>query len=282
MSGAGAVAMDLRMLFPILAALAAQLAAPPTAPESLARGRAIAFAEALESGAALPDASPRLVLRSYFRPRYDWKDSNPAELRAALAGCRRGEAWAYIYGPRMQLVALRYHCPSDPQSVRWPVLEQEIDDGQITRAWVATGPRELERAKVRDSRPQSPRDSTFAADRAAALAAVSALQAGRTILPNARPGLNISYRDHIASKWSPTASAPMLGGLLAGCRAGPYESEPRRWLGSRLAIVTFACPADRKPHPEMAILLELLDGRVQSLRLEAGPPPAPAVIRPAQ
>lgn len=270
------------MLLATLAAVAAQLAAPPAASEGLARGRAIAFADALESGAALPGASPKLVLRSYFRPRYSWTNSDPAELRAALAGCRRGEAWVYIYGPRAQLVALRYHCPSDPQSVRWPVLEQEIENGQITRAWVATGPRELERGKIRQSRPDAARDSSFADDRAAALGAISALQAGKTILTHARPGLKPSYRDHIASKWSESASAAILRGLLAGCRAGPYEAEPSRWLGSRLAIVPFACPADRKPHPEMAILLELLDGRVQSLRLEAGPPPTPAVIRPAQ
>ena len=272
--------MDYRMLFATFVAVAAQLAAPPAAPEDVARARAIAFAEALEAGAALPGASPKLVLRAYFRPRYSWTESNPAELRAALAGCRRGEAWVYIYGPRMQLVALRYHCSSDPQSVRWPVLEQEIENGQITRAWVASGPRELERAKIRESR--AARDETFPADRAAALAATSALQAGKTILPHARPGLRPSYRDHVASKWSESVPAAFLRGLLAGCRPGEFEAEPSRWLGSRLAIVPFACPADRKPHSEMAILLELLDGRVQSLRLEAGPPPQPAVVRPAQ
>ena len=133
------------MFFAMLAAAAAQLAAPAAASEALARDRAIAFAGALESGAALPDASPKLVLESYLRPRYSRTRSDAAELRGALAGCRRGEACVHVYGRRSQYVALRYHCPSDRQSERWPVLEQDVDDGQITRAWVATGPRQLER-----------------------------------------------------------------------------------------------------------------------------------------
>jgi len=272
------------MPFAMLAAAAALLApaaADPAEIEASARNRAIAFAEALESGSALPRASPKILLRTYGRPRYHWADATAAQLRGALAGCRRGEAWVYVYGPRTQVVSQRYHCPSDPQSVRWPVLEQEIEDGLIDRAWVSTGPRQLERDKIRNSRPRLAEDSSFPADRAAALALISALQAGRTPLPHARAGLELRYDDNIGNKPTVTAAAAVLRRALAGCRPGPLEAEPRRWLGSRLAMVAFSCPPTHKPHPEMVIMLELLDGRVQSLQLEAGPPPPPIVIRPA-
>jgi hypothetical protein len=271
------------MPFATLAGLAALLVAP-TAPsrdalEDLARERASAFAEALEAGAALPHASPKIVFETYLRPRYSWTRSDPAELRGALAGCRRGEAFVHVYEPRSQYVALRYLCPPDREPNRWPVLEQDIDNGQITKAWVATGPRPLERAKINESR--AAQDSSFAADRAAALALISALLAGGTRLPRARPGLELHYRDHVANTRTVPAAAAVLSRSLAGCRPGDYDAEPRRWLGSRLAIVPFSCPATHRPHPEMAIMLELLDGRVQSLRLEAGPPPPPIIVSPA-
>jgi hypothetical protein len=270
------------MPFALFAAAAAQLAAPAAAaspaPEALARDRASAFAEALESGAVLPHASPQIELEAYFRPRYSRTKSDAAELRRALAGCRRGEAFVYVYGQRSQYVALRYLCPPDRQPDRWPVLEQEVENGQITRAWVATGPRQLERAKIKESGPDATRDSSFDADRAVALAFVRALQAGATRLPRARSGIELHYRDRTGDKRS---GAAVLRQALAGCRPGTFEAEPRRWLGSRLAMIPFSCPATHKPDPEMAILMELLDGRVQSLRLDAGPPPPPITASPA-
>lgn len=270
------------MPFAILAAAAAQLVAPPAAAlEDLARDRASALAGALESGAALPHASPKIVFETYSRPRYSREKSDPAQLRRALAGCRRGDSWVHVYGPRSQYVALRYHCPSDPQSERWPVLEQDVDDGQITKAWIATGPRQLDRDKIADGIRRTVADSSLPADRAAAVALISALQAGRTRLPHARPALQLHYRDHVGNKPSGPAAAADLRRLLTGCSPGAFEAEPRRWLGSRLAIVPFTCPKTHKPHAEMAVLLELLDGRVQSFRLEAGPPPPPAIAPPA-
>jgi hypothetical protein len=246
----------------------------------LARERAIAFAVALQSGAALPSASPKIIFQAYWRPRYDRTDSDAAQLRAALAGCRRGESWVYVYGPRSQYVAIRYHCPSDPQSERWPVLEQDVEDGQITKARVATGPRQLERDKIRDGSRRTVADSSLPADRAAALALIFAIQAGRTSLPHARPSLQLVYRDHLGRPDGPVSTL-VLRRLLAGCTPGAFEAEPRRWLGSRLAMIPFSCPGTHKPHPEMAILLELLDGRVQSFRLEAGRPPPPITASPA-
>lgn len=266
------------MAFAFLAAAAAQLAAPAAAPEALARDRAIVFAEALQSGAALPNASPKILFQAYSRPRYDRTDSDAGQLRAALAGCRRGDSWVHVYGPREQYVALRYHCPSDPQSERWPVLEQDFENGQITKAWVATGPRELERDRIANAIRRSVADPALPADRAAAVAFISALRGGRASLPHARPGLQLHYTDHVGNSHFGPAAAADLRRLLAGCSPGAFEAEPRRWLGSRLAMVQFSCPKGHKPHPEMAILLELLDGRVQSLRLEAGPPPRPMVL----
>lgn len=268
----------------LLASAAALLAAPAASADldepTLERG--IAFARALEAGSALPGASPKILLRTYWRPSYKWRDSSAVELRGALAGCRRGEAWTYVYGPRTQLISMRYHCPSDPQSVRWPVLEQEIEDGQISRAWVATGPRQLERAKIRNDFPKPAPDSSFPSDRAAALGLLSALQAGRTPLPKARSRLELKYVDQVGHKGTATVAPAILRQALAGCRPGPFEAEPRRWLGSRLAMVAFSCPPTHKPHPEMTVMLELLDGRVQSLELEAGPPPPPIVALPAR
>ncbi|HEU0097993.1 MAG TPA: hypothetical protein VFQ67_04385 [Allosphingosinicella sp.] len=269
------------MPFAILAAAALHLAAPDGgAPEALARERAIAFADALQSGAALPDASPKIVFEAYWRPRYKRTASDPARLRATLAGCRRGDSWVYVYGPSEQYVAIRYHCPSDPQSERWPVLEQEIEKGQIAKAWVATGPRQLDRERIRAGRSLD-QDGSFAADRAAALALISAIQAGRASLPHARPSIPLVYSDHLNNPEGPVTAA-VLRRLLAGCTPGTYEAESRRWLGSRLAMVPFTCPQTHKPHPEMAILVDLLDGRVQSFRLEAGPPPPPIMAVPAK
>ena len=271
------------MVFVVLAAAAAQLAAPAAAdPEALARARAIAFADALQSGAGLPDASPKIVFQAYWRPRYSRTDSDAGQLRAALAGCRRGDSWVWVYGPRSQYVAVRYHCPSDPQSERWPVLEQEVENGQIAKAWVATGPRQLERDKIRDSIGRTVADGSFAADRAAAVALISAIRAGRAALPHARPSLKLVYSDSDGAVPDGPVAAAIVRRLLTGCVPGAYEAEPRRWLGSRLAMVTFSCPTTHKPHPEMAILLDLLDGRVQSFRLEAGPPPPPIVALPAK
>jgi len=270
-------------MFSAFLAAAAQLTAPaaaaPPAPEALARERTSAFADALQSGAPLPDASPQIRMETYFRPRYSRTESGPEALRAALAGCRPGEVFVHAYGPRSHYVAVRYYCPSDPQSVRWPVLEQEVYEGRITMALVATGPRQLERSKIKE-RPGVAADPTLAADRAAALALISAIQAGRTSLPHARPGLQLHYRDYVGrTPFRPVAA--LLRRSLAGCTVGTFDSERRRWLGSRLAIVSFSCPGTHKPHPEMAILLELLDGRVQSFELEAGPPPPPMIARPA-
>ena len=269
------------MPFALFAAAAALLAAPAPVPEALARERAIAFADALQSGAALPDASPKILFQAYSRPQYSRTGSDAGQLRAALAGCRRGESWVHVYGPREQYVTLRYHCPSDPQSERWPVLEQDINDGQITKAWIATGPRQLERARIADSIRRTVADSTLDSDRAAAIAFIAALQAGKASLPHARPGLQLHYTDHVGSRRSGPAAAAGLRRLLTGCKRSAFEAEPSRWLGSRLAMVRFDCPATHKPHPEMAILLELLDGRVQSFQLEAGPPPPPILIRQA-
>jgi hypothetical protein len=271
------------MTFAFLAAAAAQLAAPDDAAlHASARERATAFAAALESGAALPHASPKIVLQTYFRPRYDRTDSDAAELRRGLTGCRRGEIWSYVYGLRTQLVSIRYHCASDSQPSRWPVLEQEIENGRIARAWLSTGPRQLERDRVAPrGRPPAP-DSTLAADRAAVLATVAALQAGRPRLPHARPGLQLRHVDFIGRKPTTTVDAAFPRRVLAGCSVGTVTVEPRRWLGSRLAMVAFSCPATHKPHPEMVVMLELLDGRVNSLELEAGPPPPPMYAVPTR
>lgn len=270
------------MAFALLAAAAAQLAAPDNAAlEASARERAIAFAAALETGAALPNASPRIDIDTYFRPRYGRADSDAAGLRRALAGCRRGEIWSYVYGMRTQLVSIRYHCPSDSRPSRWPVLEQEIENGQIARAWLSTGPRPLERDRVAPRRRPPAPDSTFAADRAAVVATVAALQAGRARLPHARPGLELRHVDFVGRKPTATVDAAFLRRTLAGCRIGTVTVEPRLWLGSRLAMVAFSCPTAHKPHPEMVIMLELLDGRVNALELEAGPPPPPMYAVPA-
>ena len=270
------------MTFVLFAAAAAQLAAPDTAAiEASARERASAFAAALESGSALPNASPKLVLETYFRPRYSRTKSDEAELRRALAGCRRGEVWAYVYGLRTQVVSMRYHCPSDGQPSRWPVLEQEIENGKIDRVWVATGPRQLERDRVAPrGRPPAP-DASLPADRAAVVASIAALQAGRPRLLHARPGLELRYVDYVGRRPTATVDAAFLRRMLAGCSVGTMTVEPRRWLGSRLAMVAFSCPASHKPHPQMVIMLELLDGRVNSLQIEAGPPPPPMYAVPA-
>lgn len=269
------------MVLTLVAAAAAMQAASHTPSEALARQRGLAVADALQAGAELPRLSPRISFSTYFRPEYRREPSDAAKLRTALAGCRREDVFVHVYGVAMQYVALRYSCPAHRGPDQWPVLEMNVDNGAVSSVLLATGPRQLERSKISQPGPRFERDSSFAADRAAALGLISALQAGKPRLPKASPTLVPRFVDNGGGKPVQSPDGAVLRQALAGCRPGNFEAEPRRWLGSRLAIVPFSCPPAHKPHPEMTAVLELLDGRVNGLRLEAGLPPPPIVARPA-
>lgn len=269
------------MVLTLVAAAAAMQAASHTPSEALARQRGLAVADALQAGAELPRLSARISFSTYFRPEYRREPSDAAKLRTALAGCRREDVFVHVYGVAMQYVALRYSCPAHRGPDQWPVLEMNVDNGAVSSVLLATGPRQLERSKISQPGPRFERDSSFAADRAAALGLISALQAGKPRLPKASPTLVPRFVDNGGGKPVQSPDGAVLRQALAGCRPGNFEAEPRRWLGSRLAIVPFSCPPAHKPHPEMTAVLELLDGRVNGLRLEAGLPPPPIVARPA-